>query len=119
MGIIVNLYKLHFLSFHFSFQPNKRVFHPPTFPSLQPNTHEGKLNIFYFPTFSSSHLFSIIPLFNSSNQTGLRTLDKENILLYPSRLSQFPSQQPSPSGEKKICYCYTTFSVLLTIREGK
>ena len=39
-GIIVNLYKLHFLSSHFSFQPNKRVFHPPTFPFLQPNTHE-------------------------------------------------------------------------------
>ena len=53
--IIVNLYKLNFLSFHFSFQPNKRVFHPPTFPSLQPNTHEGKLNIFYPPTFSSFH----------------------------------------------------------------
>ena len=39
-GIIVNLYKLHF----------------PTFPfSLQPNTQEGKLNIFYPPTFPSSH----------------------------------------------------------------
>ena len=36
-GIIVNLHKLHFLSFYFSLQPNKRVFHPPTFPSLQPN----------------------------------------------------------------------------------
>ena len=30
-GIIVNLYKLHFPSFHFSLQPNKRVFHPLTF----------------------------------------------------------------------------------------
>ena len=48
--IIVNLYKLHFLSSHFSFQLNKIIFHPPTFPSLQPNTHEGKLNIFYPPT---------------------------------------------------------------------
>ena len=46
-NIIVNLYKLHFLSSHFSFQPNKRVFYSPTFPSFQPNTHEGKLNIFY------------------------------------------------------------------------
>ena len=54
-GIIVNLYKLHFLSSHFSFQPNKRVFHPSIFPSLQPNTHEGKLNIFYPSTFLSSH----------------------------------------------------------------
>ena len=56
-SIIVYLYKLHFLSSYFSFQPNKRVFHPPTFPSLQPNTHEGKLNILHPPTFSSSHNF--------------------------------------------------------------
>ena len=53
--IIVNLYKLHFLSSHFSFQPNKRVFHLSTFPSLQPNTQEGKLNIFYPLTFPSFH----------------------------------------------------------------
>ena len=46
-GIIVNLYKLHFSSFHFSLQPNKRVFHPPTFSPLQPNTQKGKLNIFH------------------------------------------------------------------------
>ena len=60
--IIVNLYKLHFLSSHFSFQPNKKVFHPSTFPSLQPNTHEGKVNIFYPPTnFPFSH-FSIPPI---------------------------------------------------------
>ena len=56
-GIIINLYKLHFLSSHFSFQPNKRVFHPSTFPSLQPNTHKGKLNIFHPPTFPSSYNF--------------------------------------------------------------
>ena len=37
-GIIVNLYKLHFPSFLFFLQPNKRVFHPPTFPPFQPNT---------------------------------------------------------------------------------
>ena len=49
--IIVNLYKLHFLSSHFSFQPNKRVFYPPIFSSLQPNTHKEKLNIFHSPTF--------------------------------------------------------------------
>ena len=62
-GIIVNIYKLHFPSFHFSLQLNKRVFHtsnqthrkenqifsilsffhhftifhPPTFPLFQPN----------------------------------------------------------------------------------
>ena len=31
--IWVNLYKLHFLSFHFSPQPNERVFHLSTLPS--------------------------------------------------------------------------------------
>ena len=49
--IKVNLYKLHFSSFPFSLQPNKKVFHPPTFPPLQPKTHEGKSNLFYPPTF--------------------------------------------------------------------
>ena len=49
--IIVNLYKLHFPSFPFSLQPNKRVFHPPTFPPLQPNTQEEKLDILHPPTF--------------------------------------------------------------------
>ena len=51
-NIIVNLYKLNFLSSQFSFEPNKRVFHPPTFPSLLLDTHKGKLNIY----------FSILPL---------------------------------------------------------
>ena len=60
-SIIVNLYKLHFLFFHFSFQTNKRVFHSPTFPSLQPNIHEEKLNIFYLPTNFSSSYFSTLP----------------------------------------------------------
>ena len=50
-GMIINLYKPHFLSSHFSFQSNKRVFYPSTFSPLQPNTHKGKLNIFYPPTF--------------------------------------------------------------------
>ena len=56
-GIIVNLYKLYFPSFFFSLQPNKKVFHPPTFPLIQPNTQEGKLNIFHPPTFPSSYNF--------------------------------------------------------------
>ena len=60
-GIIVNLYKLYFLSSHFSFQPNKRVFYSLTFPSLQPNTYKGKLNIFYPPTNFSSSYFSTPP----------------------------------------------------------
>ena len=53
--IIVNLYKLHFPSFPFSLQPNKKVFHPLIFPLLQPNTHERKQNLFYLPTLPSSH----------------------------------------------------------------
>jgi len=53
--IIVNLYKLHLPSSPFSLKPNKKVFHPPTFPPLQPNTHEGKPNLFYPPTFPFSH----------------------------------------------------------------
>ena len=56
-GIIVNLYKLKFSSFPFSLKPNKRVFHPFTFLPLQPNTQEGKLNIFHPSTFLSSHNF--------------------------------------------------------------
>ena len=56
-GIIVNLYKLNFSSFHFSLQPSKRVFHPLTFPPLQPNIQEGKLNIFHPSPFLSSHNF--------------------------------------------------------------
>ena len=53
--IIVNLYKLHFPSSHFSLQLNKKVFHPLTFPPLQPNTHEEKPNLFYPLDFSSSY----------------------------------------------------------------
>ena len=70
-GIIVNLYKLHFSSFHFSLQPNKRVFHSPTFPPLQPNTQEEKLNIFYLPIFPSSHNF---PSSHFSTPPSKRTL---------------------------------------------
>ena len=50
--IIVNLHKLHFLFLPFSLQSNKRVFHHLTFPPLQPNTKEEKLNIFHPLTFS-------------------------------------------------------------------
>ena len=57
--IIVNLYKLHFLSSPFSLQPNKNVFHP-IFPPFQPNTHEGKPNLFYPPIFLSSHTFPLL-----------------------------------------------------------
>ena len=50
--IIVNSYKLHFPSSHFSLKPNKRVFHPLTFQLLQPNTHKENQN------------FSIISIFH-------------------------------------------------------
>ena len=67
-GIIVNLSKLHFSSFYFSFQPNKRVFHFLTFLPLQPNTQEGKINIFHHPTFSSSNQTD--PKFNNTFEVG-------------------------------------------------
>ena len=51
-GIIANLYKLYFVSSHFSHQLNKRVFHPPTFPPLHPSTHKGKLRICLVIVFS-------------------------------------------------------------------
>ena len=65
-GMRVNLFELHFPSFHFSSQTNKWVFHLSIFLSSQPNTYEKKLNIFYhstflsLPHFLSSH-FSISP----------------------------------------------------------
>ena len=63
--IIVNLYKLHFSSSPFSLQPNKKNFHLPTFSPLQPNTHEGKPNLFYPPTFP----FSLLIFYASSIYT--------------------------------------------------
>ena len=85
-GIIINLYKLYFLSSHFSFQPNKRVFHLLTFPSLQPNTHEGKLNIsilplFHPPTNFSSSQFSTPPSKQTLSKTNcISTIVIANIL---------------------------------------
>ena len=74
-GIMVNLYKLLFLSSHFSFQPNKRVFHPPIFPSLQPNTHERKLNIFHPPTIFHPFTFPLLqpnePLISTKQMSTL------------------------------------------------
>ena len=45
-GIIVNLYKLYVPSSHFSLQPNKRVFHPPIFPPLQPSMQTAPKGVF-------------------------------------------------------------------------
>ena len=72
---MINLYQLYFSSSHFLSQPNKKVFHPSTFPPFQPNTNEGKLNLFYHPTFPSSHNFlfshfSILPTIRTLNIIG-------------------------------------------------
>ena len=61
---MVNLYQLYFSSFHFLSQLNKKIFHPSTFPPLQSNTNEGKLNLFY-------HFTILYPLtFPSSQPNG-------------------------------------------------
>ena len=52
--MIIDLYKLYFSFSPFFLQPNKEVFHPLTFPPLQPNTREEKSNLFYSLTFPSS-----------------------------------------------------------------
>ena len=46
----VNLYKIHFLSSHFSSYPNKRVFHPSIFLPLTKHKW-GKIKYFLSPTF--------------------------------------------------------------------
>ena len=76
----VILYKLHFLSPHFSSQPNKWVFRFSTFPSSQPNTNERKLNLFYSPNFSSlphflsSHFFTLSTKWGRTIQSGFRLI---------------------------------------------
>ena len=76
---MVNLYKLYFLSSHFSSQPNKRVFHPSTFLPSQPNTYKRKLNPSTFLSFHFSILspFSILPLFHSPNQTNPKIFSRQ------------------------------------------
>ena len=82
--IIVNLYKLHFSSSLFSLQPNKKVFHPPTFPPLQSNTHEGKPNLFYPPTNFSFFHFSTPP-----TKRTLKLLHKQGSLTFRDKLTWF------------------------------
>ena len=81
-GIIVNLYKFHFPSFSFFLQPNKRIFHPPTFSPLQSNTQEKKPNIFYLPTFL---------LFQSN---GLLTSHSINIIVQKKKKKTLKSPNP-------------------------
>ena len=80
-GIIINLYKLHFPSFPFSLQPNKRVFHLPTFPPFRPNTQEGKPNIFYPPTFPSSYNFPSFHFSTSPTKQTLCHVSEERVAL--------------------------------------
>ena len=104
-SIIVNLYKLHFLFFHFSFQPNKRVFYPPTFPSLQPNTHEGKLNIFYPPTNFSSSLFSTPPTKRTLNQnTNSNQNFKTNQIRTKKKKSKIDPSEPQWEEDMQWCF---------------
>ena len=101
-NIIVNLYKLYFLSSHFSLQPIKKVFHPLTFPPLQPNTHEGKPNLFYPPIFLSNQIkkFSTLLLFHLSNQTHMRENQIFSILpLFHSPTNFSSSQFSTPSNQ--------------------
>ena len=57
-GIWLNLYKVIFLSFHFSSQPNKKKFHPSTFqPPNQTQIRKTKIS-------------SILPLFYPFKQTN-------------------------------------------------
>ena len=83
--IIVNLYKLHSPSSHFSFKLKKIFFHPPTFPPFQPNTHEEKSNLFDPPTnFPYSHF---------STPSTKRTLRKEGVPNCLSDIKTFDIRQ--------------------------
>ena len=75
---MVNLYQLYFSSSHFLSQPNKKVFHLSTFPPFQPNTNEGKLNLFYPLTFPSSHNF---PSSHFSTSPSKRSLSEKKLTL--------------------------------------
>ena len=83
--IIVNLYKLYFLSSNFSLKPNKKVFHHFTFPPLQPNTHEEKPNLFYPLTNFPYSYFSTPPT--------KRTLRKEGVPNFLSDIKTFDIRQ--------------------------
>ena len=77
MRVNLFLYKLHFLSSHFSSQPNKIVFHPFTLPSFKPNTYEEKLNFFYHFTFLSlptEHTLRVHHCLGPSFSTSMRVI---------------------------------------------
>ena len=109
---MVNLYKLYFLSSHFSSQPNKIVFYPFTFLPSQPNTYERKLNLFYLSTFLSS-LYSLSSQTNPKSQFDKTivqhfTLSQPNMyerklkLFYPSTFLSFfyfLSSQTNPKSQ--------------------
>ena len=78
MRVNLFLYKLHFLSSHFSSQPNKIVFHPFTLPSFKPNTYEEKLNLFHphnqTKPYSSYILFQTLKEFINVAETEVESV---------------------------------------------
>ena len=119
--IIINLYKLHFLSSHFPFQSNKIVFHPSTFPFLQPNTHEEKLNIFYLPTFSLPHSYR--PQVNVWSQVNSLQVAWLHSLIEPShkwarslRCKEYSPHQLSLIFSGPFVYSWAQFKPIETIR---
>ena len=76
-GIIVNLYKLNFPSFHFFSQTKQKSFSPSHF-STPPTKHtRGKTKYFPSSHFSILPQFSTLPIFHSSNQTKPNDLLKK------------------------------------------
>ena len=93
---MVTLYKLYFLSSHFSSQPNKIVFYPFTFLPSQPNTYERKLNLFYLSTFPSS-------LYSLSSQTNPKSQFDKTIIQH------FTLSQPNIYEKKLNFFYHSTF----------
>ena len=74
------LYKLHFLSSHFSFQPNKKKkkFVSLHFSTLLTKHKWGKLKSFLSSHFSILSPFSILSLFHPPNQTDPKRKERQD-----------------------------------------
>ena len=77
----INLYKLHFLSFHFYSQLNKKVIRPPLFHSPTKQTR-GKIK--YFLSF---HFFILLLIFHLPNLSLLNpnrplAFNSDNLMVY-------------------------------------
>ena len=91
-SIIVNLYKLHFSSFHFSLQQNKRVFQPSHF-STPPTKHtRGKTKYFL-----SSHK----SLLNSSLLTTFLWVECKNVCPVADHVEWLQNLLPTKSFAHK------------------